>query len=113
MKFLLDAQLPPSLKKLFTDNGYDCIHTIDLEQGNDTSDKMINKISVAERRILVTKDNDFIDSFIVKNEPFKLILVKLGNVSKKELLQIFTSQFAEIIKKIDAGNMILLRKEGK
>ena len=32
MKFLLDAQLPPSLKQVFRDNGYDCIHTLDLEK---------------------------------------------------------------------------------
>ncbi len=111
MKFLLDAQLPPSLKQLFTDKGYDCIHTIDLEQGNDTSDKIINKISVAEQRILVTKDNDFYDSFIVKNEPYKLILVKLGNSSKKELIQFFNNRFTEIIEKIKIESMILLRKE--
>ncbi len=65
MKILLDAQLPPSIKKLFLDKGYDCIHTIDLEEGNDTSDKIINKTSVAEPRILITKDNDFYHSFIV------------------------------------------------
>lgn len=69
MKFLLDAQLPPSLKQLFTDKGYDCIHTLDLEFGNDTPDKVINQISVAEHRILISKDSDFYDSFIIKNEP--------------------------------------------
>ncbi|CAN5253082.1 hypothetical protein BH20BAC1_BH20BAC1_17620 [soil metagenome] len=69
MKFLLDAQLPPSLKQLFINKGYDCIHTLDLELGNDTPDKTINKISVEEKRILITKDSDFFDSFI-KNEPY-------------------------------------------
>ena len=48
MKFLLDAQLPSSLKQLFADKGYDCIHTVDLELGNDTPDKIINQISIAE-----------------------------------------------------------------
>jgi predicted nuclease of predicted toxin-antitoxin system len=33
MKFLLDAQLRPSLKQVFQDKGYDCIHTLELEQG--------------------------------------------------------------------------------
>ena len=54
MKFLLDAQLPPSLKQLFIEKGYDCIHTLDLELGNDTPDKTINKISVTEQRIVIT-----------------------------------------------------------
>ncbi len=91
MKFLLDAQLPPSLKQLFTENRFDCIHTINLEQGNDTSDEIINKVSVAEQRILITKDSDFFDSFIIKKEPYKLILVKLGNISKKELFKFLKS----------------------
>ena len=111
MKFLLDAQLPSSLRQLFIENGYDCIHTVDLELGNETSDKVINKVSVSEQRIVVTKDSDFFDSFVVKNEPYKLILVKLGNTSKKELLHIFSSHFAEIIQQIKSEDMILLRKD--
>ena len=111
MKFLLDAQLPPSLKQLFIDNGYDCIHTLDLEFGNETTDKIINQISIAEQRILITKDSDFFDSFIIKKEPYKLIFVKLGNTSKKELLQFFYDRFAEITEKIKVEDMILLSKE--
>jgi predicted nuclease of predicted toxin-antitoxin system len=44
MKFLLDAQLPPTLRQLFIDKGYDCIHTLDLALGNSTPDKEINTI---------------------------------------------------------------------
>lgn len=111
MKFLIDAQLPCSLKQLFIANGFDCIHTLDLELGNDTPDKIINKISAAEQRILITKDSDFFDSFLIKNEPYKLILVKLGNMSKKELLKFFKDRFTDIIEKIKVETMILLSKE--
>ena len=111
MRFLVDAQLPPSLKQLFIDNGYDCIHTIDLAQGNDTPDKIINKSSLAEQRILIIKDSDFYDDFIIKNEPYKLIMVKLGNTSTKELIRFFKRWFAEIIDKIEVENMVLLRKK--
>ena len=111
MKFLLDAQLPPSLKQIFILKGYDCIHTLDLESGNETSDKIINAVSVAEQRILITKDSDFFDSFIVKKEPYKLILVKLGNTSKNELIKFFSDRFTEIIEEIKVEDMILLSKE--
>lgn len=111
MKFLLDAQLPLSLKQLFIDKGYDCIHTIDLENGNDTPDSVINKISVDQQRILITKDSDFFDSLIIKNEPYKLIMVKLGNTSKKELINFFNTRFNDIIEKIKVENMVLLSKE--
>jgi predicted nuclease of predicted toxin-antitoxin system len=111
MKFLIDAQLPPSLKELFSEKGYDCIHTRDLELGNFTPDKTINIISVTQERILITKDSDFLESFIIKNEPYKLILVKLGNTSKAGLIQFFNDNFIEMMKKIAVEDMILLSKE--
>lgn len=89
MRFLIDAQLPPSLKLLFIENGYDCIHTLDLKLGNDTSDTIINKISIEEQRILITKDSDFYHSFLIKNEPYKLIIVKLGNYFQERSSRFF------------------------
>lgn len=110
MKFLIDAQLPPSLKKIFIENGYDCIHTIDLLSGNETSDTQVNNISIEEKRVLITKDSDFLHSFTIKREPYKLILVKLGNTSKKELLNLFADKFSEIIDKLKDDDMIFIRK---
>jgi len=52
-----------------------------------------------------------LESFIVKNEPYKLILVKLGNTSKNELLQFFSDRFDEIIEKIKIERMVLLSKK--
>lgn len=111
MKFLIDAQLPPSLKQLFMAKGHDCLHTLDLEQKNETPDKMINFISLTQQRVVITKDSDFYDSFLLKKEPYKLILVKLGNTSKNELLQFFSDKFDEIILKIQKEQVVLLTKE--
>lgn len=110
MKFLIDAQLPRSLKQLFIDKGYDCIHTFDLESGNDTTDEIINKISISEKRIVITKDSDFYQSFIIKKEPYKLIFVKLGNTSKNDLLNFFSDRFSEIISDITQEDVILISK---
>jgi predicted nuclease of predicted toxin-antitoxin system len=110
MKFLIDAQLPPSLKNLFLSKGYDCLHTLDLELKNDTPDAIINSLSVNEQRIVITKDSDFLESFMLKNEPYKLILVKLGNTSKNELIEFFIFKFDEIIEKLKSQNLIFLKK---
>jgi len=56
------------------------------------------------------KDSDFYDSFVVKDEPYKLILVKLGNTSKKDLIEFFRSRFPEITEQIRTEKIILLRK---
>lgn len=110
MKFLLDAQLPPSLKRVFIEQGHDCIHTLDLPLANDTPDKAINAVSVAEQRIVVTKDSDFFDSFLLKNEPCKLVLVKLGNTSKAELIEFFRNRLDEIIERITTDSLVVLSK---
>lgn len=110
MKFLIDAQLPKSLKKLFLEKGHDCIHTFDLQSGNNTPDRIINRISTDEKRILITKDSDFFHSFIVNNEPYKLIFVKLGNTSKNDLLIFFKERFSEIILNIEKEDLLVLRK---
>lgn len=72
MKFLIDAQLPPSLKKVFILKGFDCLHTLDLDLKNKTPDSIINHISTTQERIVITKDNDFLESFTLKKHPYKI-----------------------------------------
>lgn len=79
-----------------------CIHTSDLLLGNRTSDKSINEISIQEKRIVITKDSDFLKSFFAKKEPYKLIFRKLGNTSKNDLFSFFMEKFDQIITKIEA-----------
>jgi len=109
MKFLIDAQLPRSLTKIFLERGFDCIHIFDLELGNKTPDKIINEISIQEKRIVITKDSDFFYSQMIKKEPYKLILVKLGNISKNDLLEFFSDHFEEIVSKIKKEDLLLIR----
>lgn len=63
MKFLVDAQLPLRLARLLQSNGYDTMHTKDLPQQNATPDTDINAVSIAQSRIFVTKDRDFLIRF--------------------------------------------------
>jgi len=66
MKFIVDAHLPRSLAAFLCDNGFDAIHTKDLPDGNDTTDIQINALSIAESRVVISKDGDFYDSFSAK-----------------------------------------------
>lgn len=47
MKLLFDAQLPRKLALRFREAGHDAIHTLDLPNGNRTSDAQI--IAAADR----------------------------------------------------------------
>jgi len=75
MKFLVDAQLPRHLAASLKWSGHDVLHTLDLPSGNRTPDWRINEISAEEQRIVVTKDADFVNSFLLSGVPYKLLLV--------------------------------------
>ncbi|MEM1042236.1 MAG: DUF5615 family PIN-like protein [Bacteroidota bacterium] len=80
MRFLIDAQLPRRLAYRLREAGHDAVHTLDLPEGNRTTDAEINRRSVEERRVAVTKDADFVDALLVQDLPFKLLLISTGNI---------------------------------
>lgn len=81
MKFIVDAQLPKSLSEYLIQKGHNSIHTLDLPDKNRTKDSQVAYIANKEGRILISKDIDFLESFILKSGPSKLILVKTGNIT--------------------------------
>lgn len=88
MKFLVDAQLPRLVTELLRAQGHDAVHTLDLPAANRTTDEEINRISLAEERVVVTKDVDFVDSFLLAGKPWKLLWVTTGNIRNRDLLAI-------------------------
>ena len=106
MKFLIDAQLPPSLATLLKDKGHDAIHTLSLPEKNLTSDQTINKISIKEERILISKDSDFYHSFLLKREPYKVLLVRVGNLSKNNLNNLIVDNLEIIVNYFQIGSMV-------
>lgn len=61
------------------------MHTLDLPNKNRTTDAQINTISEQEQRVVITKDADFVSSFLLERKPYKLLLVSTGNVTNNEL----------------------------
>jgi predicted nuclease of predicted toxin-antitoxin system len=81
----VDAQLPRSLCAVLANGGHDALHTSDLPDGNATKDSAINQVSMDEQRVVVSKDSDFFYSHLLEGRPWKLLLVKTGNTSTREL----------------------------
>jgi predicted nuclease of predicted toxin-antitoxin system len=94
MKFIVDAQLPIRLARFLQNAGYDTLHTRDLSQQNATTDSTINAISIQEERIVITKDTDFVDSFLTIQQPYKLLLITTGNIKNSELEALFVANLA-------------------
>jgi predicted nuclease of predicted toxin-antitoxin system len=85
MKFLVDAQLPVRLARLLRAASYDAIHTKDLPQQNATTDTVINAISIQESRVVISKDTDFLNSFLIRQQPYKLLQITTGNITNAEI----------------------------
>lgn len=96
MKFVVDAHLPRRLAYFLQEAGFDALHTLDLTKGNRTPDSWINQLSLAEQRIVITKDADFVDSFWLRQEPWKLLLVSTGNIRNEELIALFQANLEQI-----------------
>ncbi len=111
MKFLVDAQLPVRLSYLLKSLGHDSIHTKELILQNATPDNEINTISLREQRIVITKDLDFWDSFYIRQEPFKLLLVTTGNISNKELESLFIKNVEQITKLFEQYSLIEMSRD--
>jgi predicted nuclease of predicted toxin-antitoxin system len=96
MKFLIDAHLPPSLRAVFQAAGHDAIHTLDMPDQNASRDGLLNEVSMAEMRVVVTKDTDFYYSHLLHGRPWKLILVRTGNLGLKSTKLMFETHLPEI-----------------
>lgn len=89
MKFIVDAQLPKSLSDIRKAAGFDSLHTLELPEMNQTGDTTIAQKADTENRIVITKDADFLDSYLLFEKPAKLLLVKTGNIPNSDLLKLF------------------------
>lgn len=59
-----------------------------LPQGNRTSDNEILAVVEREQRVVVTKDDDFVQSYLITGRPQRLLLVSTGNIANDELEKI-------------------------
>jgi len=110
MNFLVDAQLPRRMTVWLTAAGCDALHTLDLPDGNRTSDDQINDLADREQRAVVTKDADFVDSHILRGRPAKLLLLSTGNISNRDLEALVVPLLSDIIREFQTHSFLEERK---
>ena len=108
MKFIVDAQLPYGIALLLRDKGFDALHTNDLPDKEYTTDSQIRTVSVSENRIVITKDYDFVDSYIIRKIPEKLLIVTTGNIKNSDLFSLLRSNLDFIIFLFETHNLVEL-----
>jgi predicted nuclease of predicted toxin-antitoxin system len=89
MRFKIDENLPIEIAALLVQKDHEA-HTVYDEHIAGVSDEALYQICKREKRILVTLDTDFSD--IRTYPPAELpgtIVLRVGNQSKKHVLQVF------------------------
>ena len=111
LKLLVDAHLPRRLCQVFVEAGHDAQHTFDLPLGNATTDREINERSVRDLRIVVSKDTDFFHSHIVQGRPWKLLIVRTGNISTSEVCALFQRNLQLIETSFDDHSLVEIDRD--
>jgi predicted nuclease of predicted toxin-antitoxin system len=108
MKFMVDAQLPRRLAQELAAHGHDAVHTSDLPAANHTADNEIAALATRENRIVITKDNDFVTSFLLRGTPQKLLLISTGNITNDKLSKLVSSNLGALEKAFDRHDFVEL-----
>ena len=111
MRFLVDAQLPRRFCAWLTEAGHEALHTLELPQGNRTTDNELLDVAEREQRIVVTKDDDFVQSFLITGRPQNLLLVSTGNIANDKLEIIVRGHILEIVQAFGAAHFVELGRE--
>lgn len=103
-RFIAGTQLPLSIcQVLFEKFNVVCLHTTHYENGHLMADKQIRKISIEENFIVIKKDKDFADHFLLFGPPPKIFFLQIGNCSNKTLFSILEKKFSKILQLFDEG----------
>ena len=111
LQFMVDAQLPISISEYLKSRGHDSKHTLELPAQNATSDQELMRIATIEQRILITKDDDFLQSYLLYKMPAKLLLIKTGNIRNKELFDIFQNGLDVMCRLFSKHSLIEVTRE--
>ena len=112
MNFLVDAQLPRRMAAWLAAAGCDAVHTLDLPDGNRTTDTQINDVADRDGRVVVTKDADFVDYHLIAGRPAKLLLISTGNLNNRGLEAFLLPLIPVIVREFGTHDFLELGPSG-
>ncbi len=96
MRYLCDVHISISIAKRIEQLGFHSEHVNHILNKWKTKDSDIADYADQNDLILITKDQDFRNSFLLKNTPKKLVKINLGNISNRDLIRIIDNQLERL-----------------
>lgn len=103
--FLVDVNLPKYFS-FFNDNRYFFVSDINLQM----TDTEIWDYAFKNGLVILTKDTDFYNRFLVSSTAPKIIYFQLGNCSLKQLHQYFNDNWDKIQTEIGTSRLIIAKE---
>lgn len=104
--YLIDVNLPKYFR-FFNQENCQFVADIDLQ----ASDNFLWEYALTNNLIIVTKDTDFYNKFLTSENAPKIIYVRLGNVSLKQLYNYFENHWETCQKEIQSVRMLILHQD--
>jgi len=111
MRFLIDAQLPPTLARLIASHGQEAQAVRDVGL-REASDDEIWAFALQGDWVVITKDEDFVDRAMRETSGPKVVWVRIGNSTNRVLLDCLDPLLPDVIRELFAGQRIVEVKRG-
>lgn len=112
MEFLCDVHISYKVVRFLIKSGFKATHVNEILDKWHTKDGDICEYADSRDLILVTKDVDFKNSYLINNTPKKLIKINLGNISNVDLLNKL-DQHLSAIQKLNKKEQFLIEIDSK
>jgi len=96
----------------FCNASCDAVHTLDLPNGNRTTDERLIDFADREVRVLISKDGDFVDSHLLFGRPSRLLLISTGNISNPDLGLLMVPVIPNLVTEFQSNNFVELNQAG-
>ena len=97
MKFICDVHIPYKLVNYLRGKDCACFHVNAVFSDPRTADRDIAKHADENDLIVITKDEDFKDSYILNRTPGKLIMLNTGNSSTQQMIDLFENNWSVLL----------------
>ena len=110
MNFLVDAQLPPALARWISARGHQATHVFETASVK-ANDPDIWEHARQQDAIIVSKDEDFVDRWLLDQTPVALIWIRKGNCSNRALLAWLEPLWLDTLKRLEQRERFIELRE--
>jgi len=106
LNFLVDAQLPPALALWITNQGHVAVHIFKLGL-QCAQDPEIWEHARLSESVIISKDEDFVDRWLLSDKPVPLVWIRKGNCSNQALMAWLAPLWQSTVERLKKGELLI------